>query len=58
MTEEAWVTHVRYEIMDACADKIRLLEITECLIQMERADLIPEDIASSLMDLIQNINHR
>ena len=58
MTDEAWVTHVLYEIMDACADKIRLLEITECLIQMERADLIPEDIASSLMDLIQNINHR
>ena len=58
MTEEAWVTHVRYEIMDAGVDKIRLLEITDCLIQMERADLIPEDIASSLMDLIQNINHR
>jgi hypothetical protein len=58
MTDEAWVTHVRLEIMDACADKVRLYEITECLIKMENADLIPPDIADNLMNLIQNINHQ
>jgi len=52
MKDDNWQTHVRYEIQDATYDKDRLLEITKCLTHMESLDLIPDDIASDLFNLI------
>ena len=52
MKDDNWQTHVRYEIIDSAYDKDRLLEITKCLTEMEALDLIPDDIASDLFNLI------
>jgi hypothetical protein len=53
---ESWYLHVRYEIMDSGNDPDRLLQITNCLQDMEDADLIPDEIASDLFNVISLYN--
>jgi len=55
---DAWESHVRYEIMDACTDADRLLAIMDLLLEMEKLDLIPDQTADSLFEMIRTINDR
>lgn len=56
--QDKWQQHVSLEIQDASIDQHRLLEITNSLMELERKDLIPEDIASDLFSLISFHNTR
>lgn len=58
MNDYTWEQHVELEIRHAQGDPIRLMEILECLIQMERAALIPVDLSTRLIDQVQHFNHR
>jgi hypothetical protein len=51
--KDDWQTHVRLEITDATFDSNRLLDITNNLVDMEEADLIPDHIADDLFSLIR-----
>ena len=53
---DAWENHVRYEIMDACTDTERLLAITDTLLELESLDLIPDQTADRLFEMIRNVN--
>jgi len=55
---DVWESHVRYEIMDACTDPDRLLAILDSLTEMEKLDLIPDQTADSLFEMIRTINDR
>jgi hypothetical protein len=55
---DLWKTHVHLEILDAIPDKVRLLEITSHLQEMERADLIPDDTAQFLFNSIDIANNQ
>jgi hypothetical protein len=50
--KDDWQTHVRLEITDATFDSDRLLDITNQLVSMEKADLIPDHVADDLFSLI------
>jgi len=50
--KDDWQTHVRLEITDATFDSDRLLDITNHLVSMEEADLIPDHIADDLFNFI------
>lgn len=49
---DQWQQHVALEISDSLGDDERLLEITESLMQMDQANLIPADIADQLFNQI------
>lgn len=51
-----WETYVLLEISDALGNPKRLLEINECLVAMEAADLIPDDVAISLFTHYSNVS--
>lgn len=53
-----WQQHVSLEISDSLGDEERLLLITNALLGMEYADLIPEDISAYLFNQIQATNER
>jgi hypothetical protein len=44
--------------MDACTDPDRLLAILDSLTEMEKLDLIPDQTADSLFEMIRSINDR
>lgn len=45
-----WEAHVMLEISDAYGDPVRLLEIQEALMEMQKADLIPDEVADRIFD--------
>ncbi len=53
---DKWQQHVCLEISDALGNDERLLEITQALMQMDGAELIPEPISDSLFNHITNVN--
>lgn len=53
---DPWQQHVSLEISDALGSDDRLLEITEALLSMHMADLIPGDISDSLFNQIDLTN--
>ena len=55
---DQWQQHVSLEISDTLGDEDRLLLITNALLGMEYADLIPDDISSQLFNQIQSVNER
>jgi hypothetical protein len=55
---DQWQQHVSLEISDTLGDDDRLLLITNALLGMEYADLIPDDISSQLFNQIQSVNER
>ena len=54
--DDSWLTHARWEIHDAFCDPDLLLQITNALKEMERLDLIPDEIASELFGIIDWMN--
>ena len=56
MYVDPWKQYVSLEISDAFADDDRLLEITQALLGMQHADLIPQDIADDLFNQIDMTN--
>ena len=53
---DPWQQHVSLEIADALGDDDRLLTITEALLSMHMADLIPGDISDQLFNQIDLTN--
>ena len=53
---DRWQQHVSLEISDALGDEDRLLVITEALLSMHMADLIPGDISDALFNQIDLTN--
>lgn len=53
---EPWTQHVSLEISEALGNSDRLLEITEALLGMHHADLIPQQISDQLFNQIDLTN--
>ena len=53
---DTWKQHVELEITDAMGDFDRLLEITEALLGMHHAELIPQPVSDSLFNQIDLTN--
>ena len=53
---DRWQQHVSLEIGDALGNDERLLEITDALLSMLMADLIPGDISDQLFNQIDLTN--
>lgn len=51
-----WQQHVELEITDAMGDHDRLLEITEALLGMHHAELMPQPVSDSLFNQIDITN--
>lgn len=53
---DQWQQHVSLEISDAVGNDQRLLEITEVLMQMDVASLMPEAVSDQLFNQISLTN--
>lgn len=53
---DPWKQHVSLEISDAFGDDERLLEITQALLGMHYAELIPDEISNDLFEQIDAVN--
>lgn len=53
---DSWKEHVSLEIADALGDQDRLLEITQALLGMHHAELIPQSISDELFNKIDLYN--
>lgn len=55
---DTWKEHVKLEIIDATWDENKLLEITNALVSMDQASLIPQPISDELFDTLTVVNER
>jgi len=53
---DTWKQHVELEITDAMGDHDRLLEITEALLGMHHAELMPQPVSDELFNQIDLTN--
>ena len=53
---DTWKQHVELEITDAMGDHDRLLEMTEVLLGMHHAELMPQPVSDSLFNQIDITN--
>lgn len=53
---DSWQQHVTLEIADSFGSPERLLEITQALLAMHNAELIPEEIDDQLFQMIGTYN--
>ena len=53
---DQWQQHVSLEISEALGNDERMLEITESLVQMDSADLIPDEVADRLFLMLSISN--
>lgn len=53
---DTWQQHVELEISDAMGNHPRLLEITEALLGMQFAELMPQPVSDSLFNQIDLTN--
>lgn len=51
-----WKQHVELEISDAIGNHERLIEITEALLGMHHAELMPQPVSDSLFNQIDLTN--
>ena len=51
-----WQQHVELEISDAMGNHERLIEITEALLGMHHAELMPQPVSDSLFNQIDLTN--
>lgn len=50
-----WEDHVMLEISEAYGDPVRLLEIQEALMEMQKEGLIPDDVSDRLFDYFGSV---